>query len=80
MLSVSKDTNANTIYLQIDMPNNDSLISIMTMDTVRIKIDGIKSEDVCVESISYKILGRDDDVVSDQTFELVDSFDNNMKG
>lgn len=50
---------------------DDSLISIMTMDTVRIKIDGIKSEDVCVESISYKILGRDD-VVSNQTFELVD--------
>ena len=72
MLSVSKDTNTNTIYLQIHMPNYDSLISIMTMDTVRIKIDGIKSEDVCVESISYKILGRDDDVVSDQTFELVD--------
>ena len=79
MLSVSKDTNTNTIYLQIDMyDDNDSLISIMTTDTVRIKIDGIKSEDVCVESISYKILGRDYDYdivceqTSDQTFELVD--------
>jgi hypothetical protein len=84
MLSVSKDTNTNTIYLQIDMyDDNDSLISIMTMDTVRIKIDGVKSEDVCVESISYRILGRDYDIVCeqtfDQTFEIVESF-NNMKG
>ena len=76
-LSASKDTTTNTIYLQIDMVDyDDSLISIMTMDKVRIKIDGIKSDDVCVESISYKILGRDYDVVceqtSDQTFELVD--------
>lgn len=76
MLSVSKDTNTNTIYLQIDMSDNDSLISIMTMDKVRIKIDGIKSDDVCVESISYKIPSRDYDVVYEQawnqTFELVD--------
>ena len=51
---------------------DDSLISIMSMDTVRIKIDGIKSDDVCVESISYRILGRDCDIVCGQTFELVD--------
>lgn len=72
-LSASKDTTTNTIYLQIDMVDyDDSLISIMSMDTVRIKIDGIKSDDVCVESISYRILGRDCDIVCGQTFELVD--------
>ena len=76
MLSVSKDTNTNTIYLNIDMSDYDSLISIMTMDKVRIKISDIKSEDVSIESISYKIPGRGDDVVCEQTYELVD----NMKG
>ena len=71
-LSVSKDTNTNTVYLKIDMSDNDSLISIMSMDKVRIKIDDIKSDDVYVESISYKIPGRGDDIVCDQTYELVD--------
>ena len=46
------------------------------MDKVRIKISDIKSEDVSIESISYKIPGRGDDVVCEQTYELVD----NMKG
>ena len=71
-LSVSLDTNTNTVYLKIDMSDNDSLISIMTMDKVRIKIDGIKSDDIYVESISYKIPGRGDDIVCNQTYELVD--------
>ena len=72
-LFASKDTTTNTIYLQIDMVDyDDSLISIMTMDKVRIKIDGIKSDDIYVESISYKIPGRGDDIVCNQTYELVD--------
>lgn len=72
-LYVSKDTNTNTIYLHIDMSDNDSLISIMTMDKVRIKISDIKSDDVSIESISYKIPSRDDDIVCGQTYELVDN-------